>query len=110
MGQRTYILLEDDLDGSEAAETISFGVDGVVYEIDLSEKNATKLRKVLQGYADAGRRVGGRSKAGRAGGASSAGVDREQRSAMREWARTNGYEVGDRGRISAHVVEAYHAS
>ncbi|MGQ0846510.1 MAG: histone-like nucleoid-structuring protein Lsr2 [Sporichthyaceae bacterium] len=110
MAQRTYILLEDDLDGGEAAETIGFGLDGVVYEIDLSAKNALKLRKALQQYVDSGRRLGGRAHRGTAGGTSPAAGDREQRRAIREWAQSNGYDLGDRGRIPVHVVEAYNAS
>ncbi|MGQ0846534.1 MAG: histone-like nucleoid-structuring protein Lsr2 [Sporichthyaceae bacterium] len=110
MAQRTYILLEDDLDGGEAAETVGFGLDGVVYEIDLSAKNAAMLRKALQRYVDSARRTGGRTQRGAAGGGSAAKAEQEQRNAIREWARANGYDLGERGRIPAHVVEAYNAS
>lgn len=103
-------MLEDDLNGGEADETVGFGLDGVSYEIDLSDKNAQKLRNALQRYVSASRRVGGRSARGRVGGAGSASADREQLAAIRAWGRANGYQVSERGRVSAALVEAYHAS
>jgi hypothetical protein len=112
MAQRVSVVLVDDLDGSEAAETVSFGLDGVQYEIDLSENNADKLREVLAGYIGHARRAGGRRKTGsassrstsngRSGGASAADV--------RAWARENGWDVPERGRVSAEVREAYDAA
>ncbi|GAA0348027.1 histone-like nucleoid-structuring protein Lsr2 [Micropruina glycogenica] len=102
MAQRIVYRLEDDLDNSEAAETIVFGVDSVSYEIDLSEANAQKLRDLLAPYVAAGRRVGGRRKSGgrRRAGGSSAGE-------IRAWAAENGHNVSARGRVPAEVREAY---
>lgn len=105
MAQRVQVLLEDDIDGSTASETVTFGLDGVTYEIDLNEDNATALRDALAAYVGAGRRAGGRRSTGRrksSGSSSSSGT-----SEIREWARANGYEVSERGRISADVKDAY---
>lgn len=117
MAQKTFVQLIDDIDGGDADETISFSLDGTSYEIDLSEKNAAKLRDALSLYVGhartAGRRGPGRPSAGAAGtsrraGRSSRG-DREQTAAIREWARKNGFKVGEKGRIPANVLEAYQA-
>ncbi|MEU6643254.1 Lsr2 family protein [Saccharomonospora sp. NPDC046836] len=113
MAQKVLVSLVDDLDGSEAEETIEFGLDGVSYEIDLSAENAEELRDALAQYVEHARRAGGRKRAaGRAVIAKapgrSAAVDREQNQAIRAWARKNGFEVSDRGRIPSEVVEAYH--
>lgn len=104
MAQRRIILLEDDLDGTEAAETVTFGLDNVTYEIDLSEPHAAELREALNPYVTAGRKTGGRRK-NRSAGPAKGG--RNQRAAIREWARENGYDISDRGRISAEIVQAY---
>lgn len=107
MAQRVQVILEDDIDGGDAGETVTFGIDGVTYEIDLNESNADTLREVLAPYVGAGRRVGGRRSTGRSGGSGGSGRSREDLAAVREWARSNGYQVSDRGRISAEVQEAY---
>ena len=104
MAQRVQILLEDDLDGGDASETVTFGLDGVTYEIDLSDKNATALREALAGYIGAGRRVAGRRSSGTG---SSRRTSSGELAKIREWARANGYDVSDRGRISKKVREAY---
>ena len=108
MAQRVQIVLEDDLDGGVAAETVTFGLDGVSYEIDLSDKNAGKLRDEFASWIGHARRSGGRRTTGRraASGASS-GSSRRDLSAVRAWARANGHQVSDRGRVSAAVQEAY---
>jgi len=108
MAQRVQIVLEDDLDGGVAAETVAFGLDGVSYEIDLSDKNAGKLRDEFASWIGHARRSGGRRTTGRrtAGGSSSASSRRDL-SAVRAWARANGHQVSDRGRVSAAVQEAY---
>lgn len=111
MAKRVQVILEDDLDGSQAAETVSFGLDGVSYEIDLSEANATRLREELAPWVGHATRVGGRRSTASAGGASS-GARRKSSggrdlAAIREWARSNGHTVSDRGRISGEVLEAY---
>ncbi|MPZ66486.1 MAG: Lsr2 family protein [Pseudonocardiaceae bacterium] len=119
MAQKVTVTLVDDLDGGTAEETVEFSVDGVTYEIDLSADNAVHLRDALAGYvaharkAGSGqrRRGGGGGQSRRSSGSSGSGraaVDREQNQAIREWARKNGMNVSDRGRIPAEVLEAYH--
>jgi hypothetical protein len=112
MAKQIVTLLTDDLDGSEADRTVEFGIDGVTYTIDLSEKNAGKLRKALDPYLAAASRVG-RSSAGRVNGrgtvAASGRSNRDQNQAIREWASKNGYEVSERGRIPSSIVEAFHS-
>ena len=87
MAQKVLTLLQDDLDGSDASETIMFGLDGVTYEIDLNEKNSAKLRRALEPFVAVGRRVGG-SRSGRrsgrgAGGSASGRGRRRTRSKYR---------------------------
>ncbi len=112
MAQKHIVQLIDDLDDGEAAETVSFALDGNSYEIDLSESNAAKLRDSMAEYVAHARRGGGRGTRGPSTGAPRRGraarADREQTSAIREWARTNGHKIGEKGRIPAHIVEAYH--
>jgi hypothetical protein len=112
MAKQVITVLTDDLDGGDADRTIEFGVDGVNYTIDLSEKNAGKLRKALDPYLTVASRIGrtsGRSRiADRAAGAPSR-ANRDQNQAIREWAGKNGYEVSERGRIPSSIVEAFHA-
>jgi hypothetical protein len=109
MAQRVQVILEDDLDGSAADETVLFGLDGAEYEVDLSTDNAEELRNALARYVGVARRTGGRRKRASAtaprpaestgGGANTSDV--------RAWAQENGYEVSSRGRVSAEVREAY---
>ena len=109
MAKKVTVTLVDDFDGEGAAdETVEFGLDGVSYEIDLSSKNAAKLREDLKQWVDAGRRVGGRHSAG--AGRGRAAIDREQSAAIRDWARRNGHNVSTRGRIPADVIDAFHAA
>jgi hypothetical protein len=112
MAQKVTVTLVDDLDGGTAEETVEFGIDGVSYEIDLSASNAGKLRDSLADYVGNARKAGGRRKAAgparRASSGGRASVDREQNAAIREWARKNGFNVSDRGRIPAEVLDAYH--
>lgn len=113
MAQRVNVILVDDLDGDDAAETVSFGLDGVDYEIDLNENNAEALRNALARYVDAGRRSGGKRPGGRArkGRRVAAGGDAGPSAAeIRRWARENGWDVPERGRVSADVREAYTAA
>jgi hypothetical protein len=102
MVSKVITRLEDDLDGSDAVETVKFSVDGVDYEIDLSESNADKFRNSIGDYISHGRKVGG-SRRGRKS-ASSDGVDIK---AVRKWASSNGIEVSTRGRIPADVIDKY---
>lgn len=108
MAQKIHIVLEDDLDGSEATQTVSFGLDGTTYEIDLNDKNAAKLRDALAPYVGHGRKVGNAPRRGRKAAAANAGGPSAKE--IREWARANGYEVPDRGRVSADVRSAYAAA
>jgi hypothetical protein len=104
--QKVETRLVDDLDGSEAAETVRFGLEGREYEIDLSQGNAARLRDTLATFLASARRAGGgRTPAQTAG--RSASSDREHGTAVREWARANGFEVSNRGRIAADVLKAY---
>lgn len=112
MAQHVTYSLIDDLDGSDADQTIEFGLDGAFYEIDLSEDNAERLRETLADFIDSGRKSGGRGRGRKARGggtkASNVTADREQNQAIRDWARKNGFQVSERGRIPAEVLEAYH--
>ncbi|GII26252.1 histone-like nucleoid-structuring protein Lsr2 [Planosporangium mesophilum] len=112
MAKRTIHVLVDDLDGGDADETVKFSIDGIQYEIDLSTKNAGKMREALAPYVSAGTKVGrggvlagGRS-AGRVRGG---GADRDQNRAIREWAQSKGIKVSDRGRIKQEIVDRYNA-
>jgi Lsr2 len=105
MAQKVQVILVDDIDGGSAEETVSFSLDGVSYEIDLSTPNAAKLRDTFAPYVGSGRRVGGRSSTGR--GRSRRGSGDNRTAQIREWARANGQKVNDRGRIAADVVAAY---
>jgi hypothetical protein len=111
VAQKVQVLLVDDLSGGEADESVTFALDGATYEIDLSSQNADKLRDVLADYVEAGRKVGGRSSRGRGRTASRgpvAAVSTSQDTAkIRAWAKDNGYEVNDRGRVPASIREAY---
>jgi len=109
MAQKVQVLLVDDIDDGKADETVQFGLDGVSYEIDLSAKNAAKLRDVLAGYVGAARRVGPRSGGRRRGRSRSSGDNGTARE-VREWARENGHQVSDRGRVPGEVMEAYRAA
>jgi hypothetical protein len=107
MAQRTILIIEDDLDGSSASETVSFSVQGVEYQLDLSDKNAAKFQKALDPYINAARRVGGRKKSNGSSRGGSASVDT---ASVRAWAQANGLHVSTRGRISADVLEQYKAA
>ena len=118
MARRIVHQLVDDLDGSVLeigeGETVLFSLDGVAYEIDLTEGNAAALRDALAPYVAAGRSVG--SSRGGAGSGSSGGGRKRRRSgqqdysAIREWAKKNGHQVSERGRVPASVLEAYEAA
>ncbi len=110
MAQKVQVILVDDVDGGEAEETVSFALDGVSYEIDVSAENAEALREAIAPWVGHARRVGGRSTARRSTRARNGSASRASLSDIREWARENGYKVSDRGRVSAEVMEAYHAA
>jgi len=107
MAKTISVVTTDDLDGSQNAETVTFGMDGVTYEIDLSEKNRAKFERAFAPYIEHGRRVTTRRR--RSGVASSAGP-RVDRAAVRVWAKEQGLNVSERGRISAEVMERYAAA
>jgi hypothetical protein len=109
VAQRVEVQLTDDLDGTVIpagkGETLLFALDGKAYEIDLSTKNAAALRKVLRPYVEAGRRLrnsrGVRVKRTEVGSSNRT---------IKEWARANGFEVADRGRIPSRIREAFEAA
>ncbi|MGW5720760.1 histone-like nucleoid-structuring protein Lsr2 [Amycolatopsis sp. NPDC003865] len=128
MAQRVLIHMTDDLDGSEGASTVRFGLDGVSYEIDLSEGNAADLRGAMQRFTDAARRTGGRRERGTGPAARSNGgtvkpgngvpaavfssseqtpATRSRAREIRAWAAEAGYELSPKGRIPREVVEAF---
>lgn len=106
MAQKVITQLVDDIDGKEIAdgkgETVSFALDGASYEIDLSSKNADAFRGLFQDHVAVARKVG--RKAGGVGKRSHTGPSAAE---IRDWARSNGFEVPDRGRIPADVREAF---
>ncbi len=103
MAQKVNIVLVDDIDGSSAEETVSFALDGKEYEIDLNAKNAAKLRDAMAPFVGHARKAAGRRRGGRAAtGPSPADI--------RAWARENGFDVPDRGRVSSEVRDAYFAA
>lgn len=105
MAQKVNIILVDDIDESEASETLTFGLDGVNYEIDLNETHATELREALAPFIGHGRRLSGRR-----GGRRSTSSSGPSAAEIREWAREAGHEVPDRGRIPSDVRAAYEAA
>ncbi|MEV7420489.1 Lsr2 family protein [Streptomyces sp. NPDC089919] len=108
MAQKVQVLLVDDLDGGEADETVTFALDGKTYEIDLTTANADKLRGLLEPYTKSGRRTGGRAAAGRTKGRVAAvGGGSTDTAEIRAWAKANGFNVNDRGRVPAEIREAY---
>ncbi|GHG52417.1 Lsr2 family protein [Sinomonas cellulolyticus] len=107
MAQKVQIILEDDIDGGKADETVRFSLDGSNYEIDLSTANAGKLRDALAEFIAAGRKAGtGRSASAPRARAASSGRNSDS-AKIRQWARDNGYNVNARGRIQQEVQEAY---
>jgi hypothetical protein len=105
MAQKVQVILVDDLDGGEADESVSFSLDGVNYEIDLSAANAEALRDAISEWVGHARRVSGRS--ARTRGRGRAAAAKMDLADVRSWARDNGYQVSDRGRVSSEVMSAY---
>ncbi|MEU6625863.1 Lsr2 family protein [Streptomyces litmocidini] len=106
MAQKVQVLLVDDLDGGEADETVTFALDGKTYEIDLTTANAEKLRGLLEPYTTSGRRTGGRTTGGRGKGRAVA-TGSPDTAKIRAWAKENGMNVNDRGRVPADIKAAY---
>ena len=107
MAQKVHIVLEDDLDGSDATQTVSFALDGTSYEIDLNDKNAAGLRDALATYVGHARKVSGARRGRRSAASSSNGHSAKE---IRDWARSNGQKVPERGRIPGDVREAFEAA
>ncbi|MGH3438285.1 MAG: histone-like nucleoid-structuring protein Lsr2 [Sciscionella sp.] len=119
MAQKVLVQLVDDLDGSSSGdiETVTFALDGATYEIDLGPRNARRLRDGVSEFVGAGRRVGGRIKRGAAAKIAPANApkaskstppaNREQTKAIREWARQQGHQMSDRGRIPQHIIDSF---
>jgi hypothetical protein len=108
MAQKIQILFIDDIDGGAAEGTVRFALDGTDYEIDLSGKHSDELRGALRKYIDHARKVGGTARRqGARGGRRASAVDT---AAVRVWARENGYEIKDRGRVPADIVAKYQAA
>lgn len=108
MAKTTIVQLTDDLDGGKADKTVSFGLDGVSYEIDLSEENAAALEEAFAKYVGAARRVSGRGATGR--GRTARTTISSDPKTVRAWAAGNGIEVNPRGRIPADVVKQFEAA
>jgi hypothetical protein len=108
MAQRVVVELTSDVSGGTADETVSFALDGVTYEIDLTTEEATELRTALTPYTEGGRKLG-RTTAAKTARRSPTGNDYDA-SAVRAWAASNGVEISGRGRISKDVLEKYRAA
>ncbi|MBP2475905.1 hypothetical protein JOF53_004777 [Crossiella equi] len=113
MAEKVTVELVDDLDGTKAEESVSFGLDGVDYVIDLSADNASALRDAVAAYVAAARRTGGRKQRTARGGGAKAAGERDRNQEIRQWARTQGHQVSERGRIPQELVVKFqeaHAS
>jgi hypothetical protein len=109
VAQKVQVILVDDIDGGAAVETVAFSLDGASYEIDLSVKNAGKLRDAFAAYVGSARKVGGRG--GRRGSGAKRSAGAPNRTAeIRAWAKSNKVKVSERGRISADVVAKFDAA
>jgi hypothetical protein len=108
VAQKVQVILVDDIDGGAADETVTFALDGVSYEIDLSTKNAQDLRDAMATWVGNARKVSSRPTSRQARRGRSTGAARATE--IREWARENGYQVNDRGRISQEIQTAYDAA
>lgn len=110
MAKQTTVTLVDDLDGSGADEQVRFAVDGRSYEIDLSTKNAEKLRAGLAPFVSAARRSGDRGPSAASPSNGSSASERAVNRAVREWAVAQGMKISERGRIPSSVLDAYHSA
>lgn len=104
MARKTQVILTDDIDGSEATSTVNFALDGVTYEIDLNDENAQKLRGQLGDWVSNARRIGGRRSQAHNTESS------KEAAKIREWAKENGHQVSERGRISLAIRKAYNTA
>jgi hypothetical protein len=109
MAQKVQTLFIDDLDGSEAEGAVRFALDGVHYEIDLNAVHAKELRAALARYTEAGRKAGGTSRRP-AKNPGKAAANRPNSTEVRDWARANGLDIKDRGRVPADMVAKFRAA
>jgi len=107
MAQKVQVILVDDLDGGTADETVTFSLDGVSYEIDLTHDNAARLRDLLAPYVGHGRRIGGGRRTSARAVKASGGTEPAQ---VRAWAKSQGIAVNERGRISADLMATFQAA
>jgi len=108
MAQQIQTLFVDDIDGGPAEGTVRFALDGTDYEIDLSTEHSDALRAALGKYVEHARKIGGTARrAGARGGRRASTVDT---AAVRAWARENGHDIKDRGRVPADLVAKYQAA
>jgi len=110
MAQKIQTLFIDDIDGSEAEGTVRFGLDGADYEIDLNAKHAEALRKALAKYVDAARRTPGATRRSGRGGRCRPVTPSANTPEVREWAKAQGIDVKDRGRVPAELVVRFRAA
>jgi hypothetical protein len=110
MAQKVETVFIDDLDGSKADTTIRFGLDGTDFEIDLNGTHADELRKAAQRYIQAGRKVSNVRRSTRGASRRSTTSGGASSSEVREWAKSEGYEVKERGRIPAELVVKFQAA
>jgi hypothetical protein len=103
VAQKVEVLLVDDLDGGKADETVTFALDGTQYEIDLSSEHASQLRESLSEYVGSARKIGGRRQ-GRGAGRRSRAPGEPSSHEVREWAKSQGIQVNERGRIPSDVM------
>jgi len=108
MAKQVIERLVDDIDGSEATQSVAFGVDGLAYQIDLNEQHASQLRAKLGPFVAVARRIRNQTSGGR-GGARGVVADKDRNSAIRQWALDEGVELSSRGRIAGVVQNAYDA-
>lgn len=110
MAQKVQVILVDDVDGGSADESVTFALDGVSYEIDLSSAHAEELREAFSKWVGHARKVtrGAARPAAKKARSSASGPSRATE--IREWARNNGYTVSERGRISADIQQAFDAA
>jgi hypothetical protein len=106
MAQRTQVVFTDDIDGSEAAGTVRFGLAGTSYEVDLSTKNADKLATILEPYIAAARKTGGNTRRT----ARSPRADEPSPQEVRTWARAEGIDVKEKGRVPAELTVRFQAA
>ena len=110
VAQKIQTLFIDDIDGSEAEGTVRFALDGAEYEIDLNAKHAEALRKALARYVDAARRSSGGTARRPARSGRRAAASGLNTTEVREWAKAQGIEVKDRGRVPAELVVRFRAA